>query len=99
VGLTGSPLVGFNPESYIWMALLALLPQLVGHTSFNWALGYLPATYATIPALGEPIGSTVLALLLLGEVITPLKLAGGLLTLGGIALMMVSRTTSDQQQT
>ena len=98
VGVTGSPLVGFDPQSYVYMALLALLPQLVGHTSFNWSLGYLPAAYAAIPALGEPIGSTVLALLVLGEVLTPIKLIGGLLTLGGIALMMVSRIRNDQEQ-
>jgi drug/metabolite transporter (DMT)-like permease len=91
VWLTGTPLIGFDPQAYVWMALLALLPQLVGHTSINWSLGYLPATFATIPVLGEPIGSTLLAVILLGEVVTPLKLLGGALTLGGIGLMTVSR--------
>jgi drug/metabolite transporter (DMT)-like permease len=93
---TGARLTGFAPQAYVWMALLALLPQLVGHTSFNWSLGYLPATFATIPALGEPIGSTLLAILLLGETVTPLKLLGGLITLGGIALMMVSRARASK---
>ena len=85
------PLTGFDPQAYVWMALLALVPQLIGHTSFNWALGYLPATYATIPALGEPVGSTVLALALLKEPLTNERLVGGLLALGGIALMAIAR--------
>lgn len=96
VSATGTPLVGFDPQSYLWVALLALLPQLVGHTSFNWSLGYLPATYATIPVLGEPIGSVILAFVLLGEGLTPLTVVGGVFTLGGIAMMMVSRTSGDK---
>ncbi|MCL4507456.1 MAG: DMT family transporter [Chloroflexi bacterium] len=96
VAATGTPLTGFNPQSYLWVALLALLPQLVGHTSFNWSLGYLPATYATIPVLGEPIGSVILAFIFLGEGVTPLTLIGGVFTLGGIAMMMVSRTSGDK---
>ena len=92
VAVSGTPLVGFDPQAYLWMALLALLPQLVGHTSFNWSLGFLPATFATIPALGEPIGSSILAVLLLGEVLTPWKVVSGALALSGIAFMTVSRT-------
>jgi len=97
VWVTGTPLCGFDPQAYLWIALLALLPQLVGHTSFNWSLGFLPATFATIPALGEPIGSTNLAIILLGEVLTPLKVFSGILTLSGIALMTVSRTLGGGQ--
>ncbi len=86
------PLRGFDPQAYLWVVLLALVPQLIGHTSFNWALGYLPATYATIPALGEPIGSTLLAVAVLNEPLTPARALGGALVLSGIALMAVART-------
>jgi drug/metabolite transporter (DMT)-like permease len=96
VAMTGSQLTGFDPQSYLWIALLALLPQLVGHTSLNWSLGFLPATYATIPVLGEPIGATFLAMILFGEMLTPFKVGGAFLTLSGIALMMLSRMTSDR---
>lgn len=85
------PLTGFDPQAYVWVALLALVPQLIGHTSFNWALGYLPATYATIPVLGEPIGSTLLAVIALDEPLTPAGALGGALVLGGIALMAITR--------
>lgn len=78
------PLGGYAPRVWLWFALLALLPQLLGHSSFNWALKYLPATYVSVTALGEPIGSIILAALLLGEIPAPLKLAGGALILAGI---------------
>ncbi|MCS7061183.1 MAG: DMT family transporter [Anaerolineae bacterium] len=85
------PLLGFEPQAYLWVTLLALLPQLVGHTSFNWALAYLPATYATIPVLGEPIGSTVLAVVVLREPLTLGRALGALLVLLGIGLMAAVR--------
>jgi drug/metabolite transporter (DMT)-like permease len=66
--------------------LLALVPQLIGHSSYNWALKYLPATFVSVTVLGEPIGSVLLAYLLLGETPTPLKLFGAALILGGILL-------------
>ena len=75
---------GYAPLTYLWFLLLALIPQLVGHSAFNWALKYLPPTYVSVTVLGEPVGSTLLALLLLQETPSPLKLAGGALILAGI---------------
>ncbi len=84
--MLNQPLVGFPQETYLWLALLAIGPQLIGHTSFNWALKHLPASTVAVIILGEPVGSTVLAYLLLGESITLLKGIGGLLILVGIYL-------------
>ena len=75
---------GYSSEIYLWLVLLAVIPQLIGHSTFNWALGYLSAAYVSITLLGEPIGSTVLAYFILGEIPTPLKLAGGVMILVGI---------------
>ena len=47
--------------------LLAIFPQLLGHSTFNWALKYLPASLVSITLLGEPIGSTILAFIILNE--------------------------------
>jgi drug/metabolite transporter (DMT)-like permease len=83
---SGAPLGGFAPAS--WLALLALAvgPQLLGHTSFNWALKYLSATLIALAILGEPVGSTVLAWLLLGEAVGSVKVGGMALLLLGIFL-------------
>lgn len=84
--LLRQPLLGFPHETYLWLVLLAVGPQLIGHTSFNWALKHLPASTVAVIILGEPIGSTALAYLLLHEPITVLKGLGGLLILVGIYL-------------
>ena len=84
----GQPLTGFKPATYGWFLLLALLPQLLGHSSFNWALGYLPASYVAIATLGEPIGAAILAFLFLGETPSLLKVSAAALILAGIFLAL-----------
>jgi drug/metabolite transporter (DMT)-like permease len=84
VAATRTSLAGYPAWGYIWAALLALGPQLLGHTSYNWALKYVSATLVTITLLAEPIGATLLAIPILGQVPTALRLGGGVLILGGI---------------
>jgi drug/metabolite transporter (DMT)-like permease len=55
------PLSGYTPITFLWLFLLALIPQIFGHTAFNWVLGLMPAALVSIALLGEPIGSSILA--------------------------------------
>lgn len=82
--VSGGALWGYPPIAYAWFLLLALVPQLIGHSSFNYALAYLSAAYVSITQLGEPIGSTILAYFLLAERPTVIKLFGAILILAGI---------------
>jgi drug/metabolite transporter (DMT)-like permease len=75
---------GYSPQIYIWLILLAVIPQLIGHSTFNWALGYLSAAFVSITLLGEPVGSTILAYFILHEKPSLIKLIGGGLILIGI---------------
>lgn len=86
VPFSNQPAFGFSPVTYIYLLLLALLPQLLGHSSFNWALAHLPASYVSIALLGEPVSSTILALLLLGEAPSGFKIFGAALILVGILI-------------
>lgn len=89
--LAGQTPLGFSPQTYFWLLALALVPQLLGHSSFNWALGHLPASFVSITLLGEPLGSTLLAFLILHESPTPLEMAGAGLILLGIARAAVPK--------
>ena len=84
VWLSPHPLVGYSPRSYLWFLLLALIPQIMGHSVFNWALRYLPASIVSITLVGEPIGSVILAYLILRETPTEITLIGAVLILSGI---------------
>ncbi len=80
-----SPL-GYPPQTYGWIFLLAAFPQLIGHSTYNWALRYLPASFVAVTTLGEPIGSAILAFFLLKETPTVIVISGGILILIGIYL-------------
>ena len=80
-----SPL-GYPARAYGWIFLLAAFPQLIGHSTYNWILRYVPATLVAIVTLVEPIGSAILAYLILRETPTGGVLLGGLLILVGILL-------------
>ena len=80
----GYPIVGYSGDTYIMLVLLAVVPQLMGHMSLVWALRFVSATLVTIAVLGEPVGATVLAFLILEEVPTWSEIVGGVLILAGI---------------
>ena len=80
-----SPL-GFSASTYLWIFLLALIPQIIGHSIFNWALAYIPAALVAVTTLGEPVGSAILAFFILQETPSPIMIAGGVLILFGIYL-------------
>jgi len=80
----GYRLVGYSTTTYIMFVLLAVVPQLIGHSSLNWSLRFVPATLVTIAVLGEPVVATVLAFLILNEVPTLSEIGGGILILAGI---------------
>ena len=79
-------LFGYHRLTYVWILLLALVPQLIGHSTYNWALAYLSAAFVAVMTLGEPIGSSILAYFILQEAPTITVIAGGVLILIGIYL-------------
>lgn len=87
----GYPMVGYSRETYVMCLLLALVPQLLGHMSLNWALRFVPATMITVAILGEPVAATGWARLILGEVPTVSQVVGGVLILGGVGVAFWSR--------
>lgn len=89
--ISGGKITGYSPSTYLWFLLLGLIPQTIGHAGFNWALKYLPASFVSIALLGEPIGSSILAMILLREPPAAYEIAGGILILTGIYLAASNR--------
>jgi drug/metabolite transporter (DMT)-like permease len=82
--VSGGQWLGFSPLAYLLVLGLAVGPQLLGHTAFNWALAHLSATFVALAILGEPVGSALWAWILFHESFTPLQLVGFVLLLVGI---------------
>ncbi len=82
------PFFGYSSSTYLYLVLLAIVPQLIGHTTFNWALKYLSASLVVITILGEPVGSTILAYFILAEGLTVWKVLGGISIFCGILIAL-----------
>jgi drug/metabolite transporter (DMT)-like permease len=92
---TGQAFFGYSTSTYILLFLLALFPQVIGHTSLNWALKHFSATSVSIMTLAEPIGASILAYWILHEQISGMKILGGSIILLGIALTVLSESKAD----
>ena len=88
LAIAGLPLAGFDSRTVLFLLAIAFLPQIIGHTSFNWALKYFSATAVAIVVLGEPVGASVLAWIFLGETITLGQFAGMILILAGVGITL-----------
>ncbi len=92
VQFTSFPMIGYSGQTYMLFVLIAVFPQLLGHTSFNWALKYLSAPVVSMLLLGEPVLASILAWLLLDETLTMLQIAGSVLILLGVGLAVRAET-------
>jgi len=87
----GLPLTGYAPRGYLWLAGMALLPQLIGHSSFNYALKYLPATFVGIVNQLEPALSAIAAVVIFQEIPQTLQILGSIAILVGVMLASLAQ--------
>ncbi|AFK19510.1 DMT family transporter [Haloferax mediterranei ATCC 33500] len=80
----GDPLAGYPLREWLLFLGMALGPGIFGHTVINWALAHLESSVVSVSLLGEPVGSTILALFLLTEIPTLPTVLGGAVVLFGI---------------
>jgi drug/metabolite transporter (DMT)-like permease len=83
----GTPLYPYPPKTFLWFILLGLIPTVVGHTLYNWALKYLRAYLVAINILGEPVGATILAYLIFKQTPSNLTYLGAAAIFTGIFLV------------
>mgnify|MGYP006283202735 CR=1 FL=1 len=86
------PLVGYSAYNMGLFLLLALVPTLIGHTSFNWALKDIRASRVGTTILGEPVGASILAAIMFKEVPGPIPAVGGLIVLIGIYVVWKTKS-------
>ncbi|MGP1397547.1 MAG: DMT family transporter [Inquilinaceae bacterium] len=84
----GLPVTGLGTTTYLAMIALALVSQIVGHGSINWAVRRFEPGFVALCLLGEPLLTALLAALYFGEGVGPATMGGGGLVLAGIYLAM-----------
>jgi len=90
--LTGTPMLAYPAMEYMIFLSIAVVPMILGHTIYNWALRWIPAPIVSISLLGEPVGASILAFLILSDVPNAMTILGGAVTLAGIALCTFRRS-------
>jgi drug/metabolite transporter (DMT)-like permease len=93
---SGATLQGWDATTWAALAGLALGPTILGHSSLNYALRYLPAFQVNVAILGEPVGAALWAALFLAETPGPGTWIGGALVLAGIFLTLERRAVRDE---
>ena len=89
--IAGVPLRGLPARTHLFMFLVGLVPQCIGHTTYNWSLRWLPPGVVALIGLAEPVGASLLAYFILNEGLTVGKGLGGCLILFGIYLATARR--------
>ncbi len=86
-----TPIVGYSANAYLIVLLIALIPQMIGHSSFNYAVRFVSATYVGIATQMEPLGSAIAAFFLFQEVPSPLQIVGSAAILVGVIIATIAQ--------
>jgi drug/metabolite transporter (DMT)-like permease len=92
----GHALLAYPPREWLLFLAMAVGPGLFGHTVVNWALEHLESSLVSVSLLGEPVGSTLLALWLLAEVPDAWTVVGGGVVLAGIYFVVRAREGGEE---
>ena len=88
----GLPISGFSTGTIAAFWGMALIAQIIGHSTYNWALKWLSAGLIAVSLLGEPIGATILAYIIFDEGLTVYKIIGGIFILAAIYIAASSES-------
>ncbi len=87
--LRGDPLGGFDANTWWCFAGIAVVATIGGQFIFNLLLKNLPASAVTMGILGEPIGTCILAFLILGEGMSLRQLIGFAVIMLGMVIFFL----------
>ncbi|MEM8809351.1 MAG: DMT family transporter [Cyanobacteria bacterium P01_G01_bin.38] len=88
---------GYSTLTYGYVLLLALIPQLIGHTCFNWAMGWVKPQLLTLVILGEPIVASLLGYWVFREVQGVGVLVGAMILVAGVAIATLSTQNQEHK--
>ncbi len=89
VVLKGESFGPYPTNEWVVFLLLAIIPNLLGHNLFNWAIKWVSTNVISISILFEPIGAAILAFFIFDEYLTVSQVLGGLIVIAGITLFVV----------
>jgi len=95
--LGGVALRGYSQATWLWLVLIAVGPNLTGHSLLNWSVRRLRTLTVSLALLGEPLLATLYAAVLLGETPRPSFYGGAVLIVAGVALAVVEEAARSRE--
>jgi drug/metabolite transporter (DMT)-like permease len=95
VFVTQTPVAGYSAQGYVWVIALTLMMQLVAHGSYNYALGYISATYLMVFVQLAVVSSAVLAFFTFHEIPSPPQVIGSAAIISGVIIVNFSAVKLD----
>lgn len=89
VVMKNEPFFPYPTSDWVYFILLALIPNLLGHTLFNWTIKWLSTSTISMAILLEPVGATILAYYVLGEGIISSQIIGGIIIIAALGFFLL----------
>ena len=92
VGASGTPVAGYSAQGYLWVVIVTILAQAMGHLLMNLALQHFTATALAIILQVAVVGSAAIALFIFGEIPSLVQIIGGALVIYGVVIATIEQT-------
>ena len=92
VAASETPVTGYSAQGYLWVIIVTILAQAMGHLLMNLALQHFTATALAIILQIAVVGSAVIALFLFGEIPSLLQVIGSALVIYGVVIATIEQT-------
>lgn len=81
----GEDIIPAGPNGW-WACIGLAAVHVIGQGSIAWALGRLPASIASVVVLAQPVVAAIVGWILFKEILTPIQIVGGFMTLAGVVI-------------
>lgn len=95
---TGQTFTGYAISDFGYILCMAVFCTLLGHSIFSWGLKYVSAAFISMAKLGEPVGATIMAIFLFGELPQLNQVVGGAIVIAGIAAYLFAKENAAARQ-
>lgn len=93
--VTGTAVLGYPLTDYVYIVLMVFICQIGSHAVFNMCMGHVSSLYVSTWEAGDPVFSTLIALVLLRQVPSLTEVVGCIVVVA--ALLMYSRFESESE--
>lgn len=91
--ITGKSHFSHSNEAYLWIIMLTLVPQLIGHSGFNYALRFMQATFVSLVSQVLTVTAAIAAFFIFSEVPTMNDIIGSAIIILGVVIAIKSQST------